>query len=243
LIVIPVSGGSRLVTQADHARFAAELLRLFRVAALVEHPRRDLLLRAVSEHDNGWWEADAAPRLAADGRTALDFRDFPPDLRQEIWRRGVERFATESPYLGALLAAHALRLSEPQREDPAWATFRAATAARRDELLELAETDLSALADDDRWLALADSLSLAICTGEARFAEIPGWTLALPELPTAAAGGAQEVGLAPFPLAGATVFELSCRELAAESFPSSAALGLALALAPWRRLRVRLRPL
>ena len=72
MIVTAAPPGSRLVTQADHARLAADLLRLFRLPELLEHPRRELLLRAIAEHDNGWWEADAAPRLlAAVGR--LDF--------------------------------------------------------------------------------------------------------------------------------------------------------------------------
>ena len=75
MIVTTAPPGSRLVTQSDHARLAADLLRLFRVPELVEHPRRELLLRAVAEHDNGWWEADAAPRLDAKRVSALDFRD------------------------------------------------------------------------------------------------------------------------------------------------------------------------
>ncbi len=264
MIVTPLPGGSRIVTQADHARFAGDLLRLFRLDELVDHPRRELLLRAVAEHDNGWWEADAAPRLDEATGAVLDFRQFPAGLRQEIWQRGVERFASESPYLSALLAAHALRLSERLREDPAWTSFRLEIAARRDELLDLAGEDSAALNDDDRWLAFADSLSLAVCTGDVGFAEIPGWRLALPEAQSAGGAGragtgggggsgssegggrggqAMDVGLAPFPFAGATVFELSCRELAAERFPSSPTLGLALALSPWRRLRVRMIPL
>ena len=65
MIVTTAPPGSRLVTQSDHARLAADLLRLFRLPELLEHPRRELLLRAIAEHDNGWWETDAAPRLDA----------------------------------------------------------------------------------------------------------------------------------------------------------------------------------
>jgi hypothetical protein len=31
----------------------------------------------VGEHDNGWWEADSAPRRNSGGTGALDFRAFP----------------------------------------------------------------------------------------------------------------------------------------------------------------------
>ncbi|MEO8196336.1 MAG: DUF3891 family protein [Thermoanaerobaculia bacterium] len=243
MIVSSRAQGSRYVTQADHARFAADLLRMFRLPELVGHPRRETLLRAVAEHDNGWWEADSSPRLAPGGGAALDFRAFPADLRQEVWHRGVERFATESPYLAALVAAHALRLSQRWRDEPIWADFRGELAGRQEELLEAAGESASALAEDDRWMALADELSLAVCASESGVVAFPGWRLELQETPGRAVGeGPMAVVLEPFPLAGVTVFELSYRWLSAETFPSAAALGLALATAPWRRLRVRFAP-
>jgi hypothetical protein len=234
MIVRATPEGLQHVTQADHARFAADLLRLFRLPELVTHPRRDLLLRAVGEHDNGWWEVDSAPRRNSGGTGALDFRAFPAGDRQEIWRRGVDRFAGDSPYLAALVAAHALRLSQHQREDPSWMEFRALLGGRCEELLSASGESAETLAGDDRWLALADALSLAICAGEAERLDLPGWSLALRDA---------EAALAPFPFAGATVFEFSARQLGAGSFASDAALGVALATSPWRRVRIRLVPL
>lgn len=243
MIVSSRAQGSRHVTQADHARFAADLLRLFRLPELVGHPRREPLLHAIAEHDNGWWEADAAPRLAAGGGAALDFRAFPADLRQEIWHRGVERFAAGRPYLAALLAAHALRLSRRWQDDPLWTGFRRALAGRQEELLEASGESATALAGDDRWMALGDELSLAVSAGDSAVFSSPGWRLEVQESP-AGKGGEEllRVALEPFPLAGVTVFELSYRWLATEVFPSAAALGLALATAPWRRQRVRFAP-
>ncbi|MEO7794324.1 MAG: DUF3891 family protein [Thermoanaerobaculia bacterium] len=226
----------RHVTQADHARFASDLLRLVRLPELVDRPRRELLLRAVSEHDNGWWEVDAAPRLAPGGAGALDFRAFPAALRQEIWLRGIERFAGESPYVAALLAAHVLRLSERVRSEPSWGDFRAEVSVRHEELLEAADESPETLAEDDRWLAFADSLSLAICAGETGLFDLPGWQLTLrgPE--------DLEAVLLPFPFAGTTVFELSCRALEPTNLRSDSALGVALASSPWLRLKVRFSP-
>jgi len=247
MIVATAPQGSRLVTQSDHARLAAELLRLFRLPELVGHPRRELLLRAVAEHDNGWWEADAAPRLDAKRASALDFRDFAADLRQEIWHRGVERYAAESPYLAALLATHCLRLLRPWEADPPWESFRAQILERRQELLAAAGESLATLELDNPWLAVADRLSLAVCTGDAAWVDLAPWRL---EVAVRKGGTADPpeneaiaVALQPFPFAGVTAFELSCRFLAPGPFDSAASLAVALAASRWRRIRVRIRPL
>ena len=244
MIVTRTPSGSRLVTQADHARLAGDILRLVRLPELVEHPRRELLLRAVREHDNGWWEADSAPRLAASGSTALDFRDFPGDLRQEIWRRGVERFAADSPYLAALLSAHSLRLLRRFGGEPSWAAFRAELAERQQELLEAAGGSLDEVAADDPWMELADGLSLAACTGEAAFVEVPGWQARVELLGDGEdARERVELRLQPFPFAGSTTFDLPFRSLAEARFDSDSALGVAVVCSPWRRLQVRGRAL
>jgi len=237
MIVCRSASGSRIVTQADHARLGSDLLRLFRLPELVDHPRRDLLLRGVCEHDNGWWEADAAPRRSADGRSAIDFHEVPSGLRREIWRRGIERFAGESPYLAALVATHSLRLARRFGGSVAWENFCVETSARRIELLETAGATLSDVAEDDRWLELGDGLSLAICTGDPSSFQVAGWRIVLRGDP-----GSDEIelGVDPFPLAGTTRFGLSFRRLPDRAFDSDTALGVALASAPWARLGVRL---
>jgi hypothetical protein len=259
MLVTPTARGFRIVTQADHARLAADLLRLFRLPELVEHPRRELLLRAVAEHDNGWWEADAAPRLDAAGSAPLDFRAVSAELRQEIWQRGVERFAVDSPYVAALVAGHALRILRPDPLDAAWTAFRAGLEERRKELLEEAGETLTTAMRDDFWLELADDLALAAATGEATFVSLPGWRAVAVSSRTSAevagsgaagAGAATsadedsvELALAPFPFAGVTTFGLSCRILPPGRFASASGLGLALTGCTFRRLRVRLRAL
>lgn len=243
MIVVRTPEGSRLVTQADHARLAAEMLRLVLLPELVGHSRRALLLRAAREHDNGWWEADSAPRRDASATTALDFRAFPADIRQEIWRRGVDRFASESPYLAALVATHGLRLLRRVPAQPSWEDFRAELAGRQQELLAAAGESFDSVSRDDLWMALGDSLSLAACTGDPSLVDLPG-SRAEVTLPAGdAEGGLLELGLQPFPFAGATSFEVPCRALGRSRFASDSALGVALLSSPWKRLRVRLRPL
>src|SRR5262245_59722275 len=104
MIVEALKGGERLrlVSQSDHARFAFELLSLWRADDLPRHPRRPELLFAVREHDNGWREIDSAPRVDARG-APLDFLHVDDGARREVWDLGTARYAQEHPYATALI--------------------------------------------------------------------------------------------------------------------------------------------
>ena len=93
-------------------------------------------------------------------------------------------------------------------------------------------------AADDRWLELADELALAAATGDASYSVRPDFRVE-------AFAGAEEcrLGLAPFPLAGSTRIELSCRRLPSAAAGSDLDLARALALARWERRPVRVVPL
>src|SRR6185436_12277599 len=105
MIVVDTGETFRLVTQPDHARFAADLLSLW--PELAGHPRRDDLLFATREHDNGWREADAAPRWDAGQGRPHDFLSLPEPERALLWRRGIGRFRASRPGAALLVAHHA----------------------------------------------------------------------------------------------------------------------------------------
>jgi hypothetical protein len=232
VIVVPVGGGRlRLVTQPDHASLAADVLGLWRADGLPEHPRRSVLLAATRAHDNGWQEADAAPRLDAAGRPA-DFRRFPDEERREIWRRGVERLAASAPYVGALLAEHALAIHRDRAGEPEWAEFAAALGGRRAELARAAGVTAAELAADYRFLYLADVVSLVLCGTWDAFAACG--------VRGRLRGPALEVD--PFPLAGATGFRVPCRHVPDRPYSGEADLAAELGPARWEELAVRLVP-
>lgn len=243
MIVSTVGGAWRVVRQADHARLAGEIVALLRVPALVDHPRRDDLLLAVREHDNGWWEEDAAPRLDPTSGGPVDFRRLDPAARREAWRRGVERLAPERPYAAALVAGHFLRVGAVEGDEGA-APFREALVARRDELLETSGSTLEGASEDDRWLELGDGLALAAASGDPVFVARPFDLGAAGTLRADVVAGASgiELRLAPFPLAGSTRFELPLRSVPVRRFESAVELGLALAGRPTERASVRVVP-
>src|SRR3954451_24193303 len=120
--MIVTSEGSRLRlrTKPDHAHLAGELLALWHADGLPLHLRRAELLFAAREHDNGWREADAAPRWDAERGRPHDFMTLPARERIEVWERGVCRFAAERPYASLLIARHALNLFGGRRAVEGW---------------------------------------------------------------------------------------------------------------------------
>ena len=225
----------RLITQPDHAHLAGELLSLWRADGLPGHPRRADLLFAAREHDNGWREADAAPRWDAGRGLPHDFLTLPRQDRIEVWERGPCRFAAERPYAALLIARHALNLFRDRRGEEDW-----------DGLLDfledfavglLAETGASweELEADYPLIDLADLISLTACTGRSGLAERHG--MRIEPLPTEG-----ELRLEPFPLAGATTFRVPCRRIPHRDYRGDADLGGELATARWEEMSVRIAP-
>ena len=233
MIVAADGAGLRLVTQPDHAVLAAEILRLWRSDGLPRHPRRDDLLFAVREHDNGWREADAAPRTDPATGRPLDFRSLPLPDRREVWDRGTARFAASRPYAALLIAEHARAVHRERRGSPEWDDLLDLLDRRRADLLESTGAPLSMISEDYKFLEIADGLSLFACGGTAGPLEVRGVRAAL---------AGPELRLEPFPLAGTTVFRVPCRRLPDRAYAGDADLGGALAAARWEELEVRLAP-
>jgi len=244
MILVPEDGELLVITQHDHARLAGELLSLWRADGLPEHPRRDDLLFAAREHDNGWREADSAPRVDPGTGRPLDFTSVPLAVRAEVWIRGAARYAERRPYAALLVTRHALALHRDRRGDEAWeSALLAPLEELSEELLQATRAAREEVAADYRWLALADGLSLAACNrweepserGSHRFGYRPG----------SGDDGRSvdgEVWIDPFPLAGATTFRVACRRVPERRYTGDADLAVELAAARWTVLRIRLRP-
>ncbi|HEV3459152.1 MAG TPA: DUF3891 family protein [Thermoanaerobaculia bacterium] len=245
MIVAVEDGAYRLVTQPDHAHLAGEILSLWRADGLAANPRRGEVIFAGREHDNGWREADAAPRCAADGRP-VDFIAMPREQRFEIWERGTARFLERRPYAALLIVRHARELHRARRfepvepvepvepgepGEPGWRELLGRLAKRERRLRREQRISPRALAADYRLLSMADSISLAACAGRAGELDLPGMRGRL------AAG---TVRLAPLPLAGATTFRVPCRRIPRRPYRGDADLGGELAAARWEDLVVRL---
>jgi Protein of unknown function (DUF3891) len=213
VIVRAVEDGVVLITQPDHAHLARRVME--HCVPLEDHARRATILHAVGEHDCGWEEEDAAPRVDPETGAVFDFVSAPVAVRQAVWPRAVARLANE-PWSAALVAQHALTVYDRFRPEPAWSSFFAELSATRDALLRATGLPLDHLLADYVFVRLGDLLSLAFCTratGELGFGD---WTVEL---------SASRVVVSPDAFRGATVpFEIVARELPGALFRSDAEL-------------------
>jgi hypothetical protein len=230
MIVTSVSGGLRLITQTDHAAFAAELLKLWFRDGLPAHPRRRELLFAAREHDNGWRETDSAPFCDQQSGRPHDFLSLPQAERVRIWQRGPLRYVEREPYAALLIVRHAINLHREHQGDDAWAELVASWKALEARLKEELAMDEETVAADYRWIDVSDTLSLVGCGALQESVVDRGVSMQR-------RGG--ELVVDPFPLAGATTFRVSCREIPDRRYRSDVDLAVELASARWGELAVR----
>ncbi len=219
-------GGIQLITQPDHAHLARRVME--HCTPLAARPRRDAILHAIAEHDNGWAEEDAAPRVNSATGQIVDFVNASEAVRQAVWPRGVQRLAHD-PWAAALVAQHAMKVYDRYRTEPGWAPFFARMKALRDEMMGASGGTLDDLALDYTFVRLADLISLTFCAGWTDEQSFGGWTVRL--------SGANVV-VAPDPFDVAAIpLDVAAKVLHHERYASDEALRMALSEATSTTLR------
>lgn len=170
-----------LITQPDHAGLAGRIMDGWRADGLPDRPSRPTVLLATHEHDNGWIEEDAWPRLDPDTGRPHDFITMPDEVKQAIWPRAVARIAEMDPQSAALIAQHALTVYDRHRTSPGWGEFFDQMERLREELRDptrggpIPESFLA----DYAIVFLGDLLSLIFCNGWTDPVEAEGYRLIL----------------------------------------------------------------
>jgi hypothetical protein len=203
-----------LITQPDHAALSAGIMQHWRDGGLHSHPRRESILLAVREHDNGWEPVDRRPILDSSTGGLLDFMDAPADVRQTIWPRAVDRLA-DDPWAAALVARHALHIYRRYRQEAQWHGFFADLEAKRDAHLRRVDSlTLEDLQGDYFFVRMGDLLSLTFCNGWSEGPERPGYGMRLEE---------DRLVVTPDPFGGGVVrLAVRARELPNRRFRSEA---------------------
>ena len=211
-----------LITQPDHAHLAARIIEP--ASALNGHPRREAILLAVREHDNGWAEEDASPILTASGHIA-DFVNVPVAVRHRVWPRALARLEADV-WSAALVAEHAMVVYDRFRREAEWVPFFAGLEATRDRLVKASGLPFDDLRADYRFLRLADLISLTFCMGSTDAQHFGQWTVTLT---------GDRVAVTPDPFAGLTIpITVRARAIPNRTYASAGDLRATLAVAPER---------
>jgi len=217
VIVRPSHDRVQLITQPDHAHAARAIME--HCVPLASLPRRDAILHAIGEHDNGWAETDAAPTVDPATGNVVDFVSAPLSVRHEVWPRAVARLG-DDPWAATLVAQHAITVYDRFRPESEWTPFFARMEAMRDTLLRANGTRLDDLLPDYAFVRLADLISLTFCTGWTDAHRFGEWTVQR--------SGARVV-VTPDAFGGAVIpIEIEAREIRSQPFRSDAELRQAL---------------
>jgi Protein of unknown function (DUF3891) len=223
MIIRPDESSLLFMTQHDHARLSADLLSHWTADGFADHPRREALLLAAREHDNGWREIDDGPAFDALSGAALDFMSVSDEIKRALWPRAIERVAKVSAYAAALIAQHAISVYDTRAEDPLWRSFFDDMAARRDGLLASTAHTPDELQGDYRFLSIVDLLSLSFCNGWADERERYGCRVRY---------AAEGIDVSPAPFANVVTLRIRARRLPDRRYASTADLRATLEDAP-----------
>lgn len=224
-MIIRRSGSTLLViAQEDHAALSAAIMTEWHLDGLLDHPRRETILLATREHDNGWREEDAVTHVGAGG-DPLDFISVAAEVKQRIWPRAATRLGEIAPYAGALVAQHALSLFGQQHTEPAWRPFLSRMEQLQQGLIARCEPGAAGtLAADYRFVQAGDQLSLVFCNG---------WTAPFPRPGGRIVLEGAGLKVSPDPFGGGRVsLRVPARRIEGRAFGSPRELRAALDTAP-----------
>jgi hypothetical protein len=98
------------INQTSHALMAAQFCRHWGNADFATPSPYGLIMNAIAQHDNGWYEWEVAPEIGDDG-IPLDFMHGPTaEIKLGLWQRGIDRAAAQHPYMGLIISRHATLL-------------------------------------------------------------------------------------------------------------------------------------
>jgi hypothetical protein len=216
----------QLITQPDHAHGARAIME--QCVPLARRARRDAILHAIGEHDNGWAEPDTAPTVDPATGNVVDFVNLPIGERHAVWPRAVARLDND-PWAATLVAQHAITVYDRFRPESEWTPFFAEMEAIRDTLLRANGLSLDDLLADYAFVRLGDLISLTFCTGWTDAHRYAEWTVQR--------SGARVV-VTPDAFGGAVIpFEIKAREIRSQPFRSDNELRQALRKANTTTLR------
>ena len=165
--------GWLLIRQIDHARLAADIAAHW-ASGSSGLGLSDIVIAAISQHDDGWLDWDARPEIDGQGRP-IAFDEMPSASAVQIWRKSIASVEPLGPLAQYMVAGHfcALlvrfgRVKSDGLSDPIAKQFHTEYTAKMKDWLTAwtAGSEQKAPFADEalRWLQFFDALSLWLCT-------------------------------------------------------------------------------
>ncbi|MBV7337165.1 DUF3891 family protein [Chloroflexi bacterium TSY] len=89
---------SVFIKASTHAVMAAAFCRHWGNADFARPKPYEIVMLAIEQHDNGWYEWELSSKLRADGYPMDFIHDDDPFGKIELWRRGINRAYAQHPY-------------------------------------------------------------------------------------------------------------------------------------------------
>lgn len=122
-------GRALCLNQTTHALMSAGFGRHWGNHDFARPEPYDVVMTAIAQHDNGWWEWELAPQVCADGYPMDFLRGPTAEKKLDLWRLGIRRARSQHPYAGLLIWRHAAFLHEMLLDQIDDAQVRAANEA------------------------------------------------------------------------------------------------------------------
>jgi hypothetical protein len=106
MIVRPFDGRLLLVRQTDHMTLSGRLAEAWGNERFSRPEPYDPLVQAAAEHDIGWAQWEAAPKINPATRRPYNFGDLPVDEHLAFYRSGVDQVVESDLHAGLLVNLH-----------------------------------------------------------------------------------------------------------------------------------------
>jgi hypothetical protein len=258
MIVRPFEGGLLTVRQTHHMVLSGRLAEAWGNDRFPRPEPFGPLVVAAAEHDAGWADWEAAPRIDPATKRPCQFTDMPVEEHLAFYRRGVNEVAAKDDHAGLLVNLHCqglynqrfgwapemtMRRLAPEQEAAVRRAVAALQAQERD-LGRRVRLDLPTLWAQYDLLQAFDLLSLYLCMPPVTGREVgPVPSADGPVRLAVRPAGGEEVVVAPWPFReSAVAVGVPGRLIADRDYAGDDDLRRALAAAESVTLRYTLRP-
>ncbi len=227
--------GWLLITQHEHAELAGEIMEYWGNEMFSVPEPRDEVLFAISEHDAGWRQWDASPKVDAPSGHPANFSEMDTRDQSEIWEHCFRDHEAEHPYASILIALHFAKFNQHNLDrDPSDENSRMLKSELGKFIKDKAGVELNGFSLDEvprdikvnlKLLQIGDIVSLTLCHG---------WkSIEIMDAPIDYSGDSRTLKMEsgdglnftvePYPFSEPQLnFSILCRRVAAASFANDA---------------------